>query len=114
MRITGRCEDGAVAVTIDGNALDWKGSLEVRHHSPSGPNWGNEGQGAAQLALAILIAVTGDEYTATQYYQQFKSAVLAPIHDDDWHMEGDDVAEWVRKVAQGEPHVVPVEVEPAA
>ena len=47
-----------VLVTVDGDPLDWRASLAVRSHSPTGPAWGYGGSGPAQLALAILLAVT--------------------------------------------------------
>ena len=42
------------------------------------PAWANGGSGPAQLALAILLAVT-DEATAERFYQRFKWDVIAPI-----------------------------------
>ena len=45
------------------------------------PAWGYGGSGPAQLALAILLAVT-DEATAEQFYQRFKWSVISPISAD--------------------------------
>ncbi|MCU4744613.1 DUF6166 domain-containing protein [Natronoglomus mannanivorans] len=36
-------------------------SLEVRNHGPTGFEWGYNGSGPAQLALAILLDYTDDE-----------------------------------------------------
>ena len=50
-----RC-DGRTRVTLDGDPLPW--GVEVVPHSPTGLEWGYHGSGPAQLALAILLAVT--------------------------------------------------------
>ena len=81
-------------VTVDGRPLDWRASLAVRNHSPTGPAWGYGGSGPAQLALAILLAVT-DVETAQRFYQHFKWSVLAPIEADRWLLDGDDVRRWL-------------------
>ena len=47
-----------VLVTVDGDPVDWRASLALRSHSPPGPAWGYGGSGPAQLALAILLALT--------------------------------------------------------
>ena len=60
----------------------WHASLAVRNYSPTGPQRGGYGgSGPAQLALAILLAVT-DEATAEQFYQRFKWSVISPISAD--------------------------------
>lgn len=69
---------GEVLVTVDGAPLDWRSSLAVRNHAPTGPPWGYGGSGPAQLVLAILLAVT-DAATAEQFYQQFTR--VAPVGD---------------------------------
>ena len=50
-----RC-DGRTRVTLDGDPLPW--GVEVVPHFPTGLEWGYHGSGPAQLALAILLAVT--------------------------------------------------------
>ena len=74
MTIRGERRKGEVLVTVDGAPLDWRSSLAVRNHSPTGPAWGYGGSGPAQLALAILLAVT-DAATAERFYQRFKSGI---------------------------------------
>ena len=77
MTIRGDGRKGEILITVDGALLDWRSSLAVRNHSPTGPSWAYGGSGPAQLALAILLAVT-DEATAERFYQKFKWDVLAP------------------------------------
>ena len=109
MTIRGERSKGEVLVTVDGAPLDWRSSLAVRNHSPTGPAWGYGGSGPAQLALAILLAVT-DEVTAEQYYQKFKWDVLAPLAADRWAVDAGDVLGWLESAA-GTDDVVRLAVE---
>ena len=100
MTIRGERHAGEVLVTVAGAPLDWRSSLAVRNHSPTGPAWGYGGSGPAQLALAILLAVT-DEATAERFYQQFKWSVIAPIEADRWALDAGDVVNWLESAAAG-------------
>jgi len=72
---------GGQTITILENGktrpLRLKPSLGVYNHSPNGFNWGYEGSGPAQTALAILLDVTGDENIAVIFHQQFKREFVA-------------------------------------
>ena len=83
-------------ITIAETPLDWQASLAVRNHSPSGPEWGYNGSGPAQLALAILLAVT-DRETAQRRYQEFKDDVIARISDAQWSLPLRDVRKWLER-----------------
>jgi len=48
-------------------------SQKIVNHSPDGFNWGYAGSGPAQLALAILLNVTSDPITASEYSAEFKN-----------------------------------------
>ena len=54
MTIRGEKGKGEVLLTADGASLNWRSSLAVRNHSPTGPAWGYGGSGPAQLALGIV------------------------------------------------------------
>ena len=96
MTIRGERRKGEVLITVDGAPLDWRSWLAVRNHSPTEPAWGYGGSGPAQLALAILLAVT-DEETAERFYQRFKWSVIAPIEADRWTLDAaDGVVCWER------------------
>lgn len=64
-----------------------------RNHSPLGFEWGYEGSGPAQLALAMLGHVF-DKAFALDHYQCFKREKLAQIEADEWYMEFDELREW--------------------
>jgi hypothetical protein len=54
---------------------------DVRNHSPDGFEWGYNGSGPAQLALAICIhALDGDIPRACRIYQDFKFRVIAAFN----------------------------------
>ena len=58
-------------------------SQEVYNHSPDGFNWGYGGSGPAQLALAVILALTGTQ----KGYQQFKWDVIAKLPQTDFETE---------------------------
>jgi len=62
-------------VKLDGKLLDPKPSQAIINHSPDGFNWGYGGSGPAQLALAIMLELTGK----SDGYQDFKWDVIAKI-----------------------------------
>jgi hypothetical protein len=57
-------------------------SLKLRNHSPDGFEWGYGGSGPAQLALALILQVTGSDKIALDYYQQFKFEFVARVPKD--------------------------------
>ena len=58
-------------------------SLEVRNHSPGGFEWGYNGSGPAQLALAILLDYTDDEDVALEHYMELKDEVVSRLECTD-------------------------------
>jgi hypothetical protein len=58
---------------------------DLYNHSPQGFEWGYEGSGPAQLALAILADYLDDKRAlAGGLYQVFKRAVIAGLTGDSW------------------------------
>ena len=62
-------------VCLDGKPLDLGPSQKHHNHSPDGFNWGYGGSGPAQLALAIMLKLTGK----AEDYQDFKWRTIAVI-----------------------------------
>ncbi len=62
-------------VYLDGEYLDPAPSQKVWNHSPDGFNWGYSGSGPAQLALAIVLKLTGKPDS----YQDFKFKFIAGL-----------------------------------
>lgn len=83
--------------------LDCAPSQGIINHSPDGFSWGYGGSGPAQLALGLLLDVTGDRGIATRFYQDFKWEVVAkwPMTED-WSTDGLTILNWVNKrLAEG-------------
>ena len=71
-------------VYLDGKFLDPEPSQKIRNHSPDGFNWGYGGSGPAQLALAVVLKLTGK----SDGYQDFKFKTIASIPmDKDFDIE---------------------------
>lgn len=70
-------------VWLDGKELRPYASQRVINHSPDGFNWGYGGSGPAQLALAVVLALTGQ----TNRYQEFKWQVIANLPQSDFEVE---------------------------
>lgn len=86
--------DFAGQVFLDGARLDPGPSQRLWNHSPDGFAWGYGGSGPAQLALALLLAVTGDDAVSVSLHQQFKFEHVAG-----WpqaaHVAHVDIAAWI-------------------
>lgn len=67
--------NNAREVWLDGKKLSPARSQKVFTHSPKGFGWGHGGAGSAQLALAIILELTGK----LDGYQNFKWDVIALI-----------------------------------
>lgn len=70
-------------VWLDGELLDPKPSQKIINHSPDGFNWGYGGSGPAQLALAIILKLTGK----SNGYQNFKWNIIAKIPQEPFEIE---------------------------
>jgi hypothetical protein len=74
-------------VYLDGIWLDPTPSQKVWNHSPDGFNWGYSGSGPAQLALAIMLELTGK----ADGYQNFKFRFIAGLpQEQNFEVEFDD------------------------
>lgn len=85
-------------VTLDDNQLDPR--LDVRRYFHDGYAWGYEGGGPAQLALAILLAVTGRE-EAEASCQRFEREVVARFpQGESWTLAAVDVRRWLARTSE--------------
>ena len=69
-------------VWLDGKELLPNRSQKMWNHSPDGFAWGYSGSGPAQLALAIMLELTGE----ARGYQDFKWKVIAEIPPKDFEI----------------------------
>lgn len=71
-------------VWLDGEKLDPRPSQRLCNHSPDGFSWGYGGSGPAQLALAIMLELTGKP----DGYQKLKWEVIAGLpQGEDFRIE---------------------------
>jgi hypothetical protein len=75
-------------VTVDGRALDPR--FDLKRLSPAGFEWTYEGNGPAQLALALLADHLGDDARALALYQPFMRTVVADL-DNSWELTSADI-----------------------
>jgi hypothetical protein len=74
--------------------------LDIANHSPTGFNWGYEGSGPAQLALAIMVSEYGRDLDAHPIsYHYFKSEVIAKIQEKNFSLSSKDVRKKVNQIA---------------
>ena len=83
--------------------LDPEPSQKLINHSPDGFQWGYGGSGPSQLALALLLDVTGDSGLSVALHQDFKNNFVA-TWGESWQMEADEILRWVqlRRCNEGE------------
>lgn len=92
----GRTRQGGFCVYLYGKELDPTPSQNLFNHSPDGFAWGYGGSGPAQLALAILYEVTGDEQFALAHYQDYKGDIIAKLKDA-FSIDIESVKLWIRQ-----------------
>ena len=85
--VGGRSLAGA-EVTVDGAALNPR--FDLKRLSPTGFEWTYEGNGPAQLALALLADHLSDDARALALYDAFMRAVVADL-DNSWEMTSSDI-----------------------
>lgn len=68
---------------LNGELLTPEESQKIHNHSPDGFSHGYSGSGPAQLALAVVLKLTGK----SDGYQDFKSKTIAAIPMGDFEIE---------------------------
>lgn len=74
--------------------------FDLRTHSPDGFEWGYDGSGPAQLALALAADVLGDDEAALDVYQRLKFRVMGRLPADGWTLSEGELAEAIRTLGQ--------------
>lgn len=96
-----RATTGTMVTRPDGTLLELEPSLEVWRYSPAGFEWGFQGSGPAQLALALLLDHTGDREAAQTHHQRFKTDVVARWRGKEWALEPREIDAWLTVTAPG-------------
>lgn len=97
-----RLAHGAIVTVADDGVLTQHlpPRHDLRNHSPTGFEWGYNGSGPAQLALALCAHVVGDA-RAILIYQRVKDKLVAPIKANDWRLDAEEIIAAVEQ-AEGE------------
>ena len=92
------CEVDVIDKEAPGGGYPLNLRLDLRNHSPSGPEWGYGGSGPAQLALALLADALGDDERAQRMYQDFKFRVVGRLPHDKWELSQEDIVQTVAEL----------------
>ena len=92
-----RGSDGCT-VTVNGVALAQR--TDLRQYSSNGFEWGYEGSGPQQLALAILTDHFADHNQALAKHKVFMEVVIAVMRDDEWILTSNQIEGSFSQVVQ--------------
>lgn len=83
----------------DTPALKLPPRFDLRRHSPDGFECGYNGSGPAQLALAIVTDVLGDDH-GQEVYQRFKRELVANWPRTGFTITAEAVDEWAKALEE--------------
>ena len=92
-RYEGKRLNGLADVRVDGVPLSPR--LDLWKHSITGFEWGYPGDGAAQLALALLADCLDDEAEAIGWHEDFKAAVVAGFPHEGWTLTEQEIQDTI-------------------
>jgi hypothetical protein len=79
----------------EGKTYDLKPRTDLKAHTPDGTfEWGYNGQGPSQLALAIVSDATGDDAYSLATYPQLRAYIVSRLPYDGWEMTEPNVREF--------------------
>ncbi|CAA6803176.1 MAG: Unknown protein [uncultured Sulfurovum sp.] len=87
-----RTKNGAF-VTYADIPLDLR--LDLKVHSPMGFEWGYNGSGPKQLALAILARILTNEKVVLEYYESFAKEYIEIMETSEWIIEDKIILNWL-------------------
>lgn len=88
-----RTKNGAF-VTYNDAPLDLR--LDLKNYSPMGFEWGYNGSGARQLALAMLSKLINDK-SVLENYEEFSKKFIETIQENEWNLDDVLIIEWIKK-----------------
>lgn len=86
---------GEALVYKNDQLLSPKPSQKLHNHSPDGFEWSYYGSGPAQLALALLLDVTGIEDISLRLHQEFKEDIVAKFPLKGWQLTSAEIQNWL-------------------
>ena len=94
---TSGSEGVTVSVLEGGDPRPLPPRFDLRSHSPTGFGWGHSGRGPAQLALAILADITGNDEYAVRHHHWLKLEVIAALPWEGWKLTKSQIEEWIQQ-----------------
>ena len=95
---SGRRAGAGCVVTVDGQPLDPR--LDLRAFSAEGFEWGYDGAGPRQLALAIVADHFGDPGVALAHHDRFRLNFVVALREDSWSITTRDVDRALSEVVE--------------
>ena len=92
------CGIGHQLVAKDDDILSPMPSQKLHYYSPDF-NWGYGGAGPSQLALALLLDVTGDPAVSLPHHQQFKWQFVSNWGNT-WSITSNEIRAWLQREAK--------------
>ena len=89
---------GGCQVTVNGEPLEPR--LDLRTFSDQGFEWGYDGAGPRQLALAIVADHFTETETALRHHEKFLLNFVAGWRDDYWTLTSNDVDSALKDVVE--------------
>jgi len=84
-------QDCVVVIEEDGARRPLDMRLDLRQHSPTGPEWGYAGSGPAQLALALAADALDDDDRAQGVYHRLKFKLVGGLPREGWTLTEDRI-----------------------
>lgn len=75
-------------------------ALHLWNHSPDGFEWGYNGSGPAQLALALLLDCTEDATFAVDLHQRLKEALVVALPKHVWARNAEEILRCAMRVSR--------------
>jgi hypothetical protein len=91
--------DAGLIVTRDDLFFSPVPSQQLFNHSPDGFEWGYNGSGPAQLALALLLDVSRDPGSSVAYHQEFKRQFVSGWGEE-WSISSTEISTWLVNLAK--------------
>ncbi len=83
-------------VWLNGKELDPECSRKIYNHSAEGFDWSHAGNGSAQLALAVLMELTGNKRISMILHHLFKNECVSTLPKSDFEVKI-DIGKWANK-----------------
>ena len=85
----------SIIVMENGRVRNLPPRLDLKDYSSEGIEWGYGNSGLAQLSLAILADLTGNDKYAIKHHYWFKSEVVSKMPWDSWKLTAEQIRNWI-------------------